>query len=76
MICLPGSITGDAKFKGLKTDEIVDSTPRIVLGLFKSAILKPNLPNTMLHSTPRGQLTGSSSRLRSDAGTALFSIGI
>ena len=49
---------------------------RIVLGLFKSAILKRNLSNTMFDSTLRAQLTGSSSRSRSDAGTALSSAGI
>ena len=38
MICLAGSTTVAAKFKGSKTDEIVDSTPCIELGLFKSAV--------------------------------------
>ena len=36
----------------------------IVLGLFKSAILKPNLSNAMFHSTLRAQLTGTAHQER------------
>ena len=59
-ICFAGIIAGAAKFNGSKTEQIVDSTPLNVLGLFKSMALNPKVSSLVFHFTPKARSTGRS----------------
>ena len=76
IICLASKITGAVKFKGSKTEAIVDSIPLVVFGLFRFNTLNPNISISMFHLIPRALLIGSLSRSRSRDRVALFSTGI
>ena len=51
MICFADNITGAAGFSGSKTEQIVDTTPLMVLFFLDSKTLKPNVSDSMCHRT-------------------------